>query len=406
VHIFGDHLYLLTHKDAARFKVLRTSASKPDLARAEVVVPQTDAVVTAIVAAQDGLYVQTLDGGIGRLLRIPHGRSTTERVALPFDGAIRELTTDAHAPGAVFSLTSWTKPTVIYEYEPEQRKIVDTRLQPPHPIDLSGYESVEVRAKGHDGTMVPLSIVYKKGLARNGSAPALLEGYGAYGMTMDPRFMSMALPWLERGGVYAMAHVRGGGEYGEDWHAGGQIRTKPNTFLDGIACAQYLVEHGYTSAKRIAITGTSAGGIFAGGAITEKPELFGAALIRVGVSDALRNEVTEGGPANIPEFGTVKSADGFAALLAMSPYHRVKDGVKYPAVLMTAGANDPRVPAWHPAKMAARLQAASAGKPVLLRVEYDAGHGFGSTRTQLVQEWADSYAFLFWQLGQKEFQPK
>jgi prolyl oligopeptidase len=402
--IFGDHLYLLTHKDAARFKVLRTSASKPDLARAEVVVPHTQAVITDIAAAQDGLYVEALDGGIGRLLRVPHVRGTAERIALPFDGAIQLLSADALAPGMIFSLTSWTKPRMIFEYEPGRRKIADTGLQPRNPVDLSAYESVQVTAKSHDGTMVPLSIVHKKGLARNGSAPVLLDGYGAYGMPQQPGFRPTMLPWLEHGGVYAMAHVRGGGEFGEEWHSGGRMRTKPNTFLDGIACARYLIEHGYTSAKRIAIMGTSAGGIFAGGAITEAPELFGAAVIRVGLTDMLRIEVMPIGPANVPEFGTVKSAEGFASLLAMSPYHRVKPGVAYPAVLMTAGANDPRVAAWQPAKMAARLQAVSTGKPVLLRVEYDAGHGLGSTRKQLVEEWADSLAFLFWQLGEKGFQ--
>ena len=178
------------------------------------------------------------------------------------------------------------------------------------------------------------------------------------------------------------------------------MRNKPNTFLDGIACAQYLIEHGYSSRKRIAITGTSAGGIFAGGAITEAPDLFGAALIRVGLSDTLRNEVSPIGPFNTPEFGTVDSAEGFAALLAMSRYNRVKNGVAYPAVLLTAGANDARVPTWQPAKMAARLQAVSTAKPVSLRVEYDSGHGPGSTRTQRIQEWADSFAFLFWQPGE------
>ncbi len=182
--------------------------------------------------------------------------------------------------------------------------------------------------------------------------------------------------------------------------------TKPNTFLDGIACAQYLIEHGYTSGKKLAISGVSAGGIFAGGAITERPELFGAAVIRVGSSDMLRMETTESGPPNIMEFGMVKTPEGFRGLLAMSPYHRVKNGVSYPAVLLTTGINDPRVTPWQPAKMAARLQAAtSSGKPVLLRVNYDAGHGFGSTRTQAVDDAADAFAFLLWQLGEKDFQP-
>jgi prolyl oligopeptidase len=406
--MFGDNIYALTHRDALRFKLVRTSASRPDLAHAAVVVPESEAVLTSLVIAKDGVYVQTLDGGVGRLLRIAHGGTAkAERIALPSDGAISYLWSDARAPGAMTMLTSWTTPPLLYEYEPAGRKLTDTGLQPPHPVDMSGYESEEVKAKSYDGTLVPLSIVHRKGMPLDGSHPALLEGYGSYGITEDPSFLAMKLPWLEHGGVYAVAHVRGGGEYGEGWHAGGKMQTKPNTFRDGIACAQYLIEHGYTSARKLSVTGTSAGGIFAGGAVTERPDLFGAALIRVGVSDMLRMETTEGGPANIMEFGTVRTPEGFKGLLAMSPYHRVKDGVAYPAVLLTTGTNDPRVTSWEPAKMAARLQAASSsGKPVLLRVDYDAGHGLGSTRTQNVQEWADDFAFLLWQLGERDFQPK
>jgi prolyl oligopeptidase len=409
--MFGDNIYALSHRDAMPFKLVRTSASKPDLAHAEVIIPETEAVLTALVMAKDGVYVQTLEGGVGRVLRIPHGRAATaERVALPFDGAISYLWADARAPGVMAMLTSWTRPPLLYDYDPARRK-------PDHEMrlsfgggteaNMSGYESVEVKAKSYDGALVPLSIVHRKGLLLDGSHPALIEGYGSYGITKDPHFLAMTLPWLEHGGVYAVAHARGGGEYGEGWHAAGKMQTKPNTFRDGIACAQYLIERGYTSPKKLAVTGTSAGGIFAGGAITERPDLFGAALIRVGVSDMLRNETTEGGPANIMEFGTVKTPEGFKGLLAMSPYHRVKDGAAYPAVLLTTGTNDPRVTSWEPAKMAARLQAASSsGKPILLRVDYDAGHGIGSTRTQGVQEWADDFAFLLWQLGERDFQPK
>jgi len=210
-----------------------------------------------------------------------------------------------------------------------------------------------------------------------------------------------------RGGVLAIAHVRGGGEYGEDWHQAGRKLTKPNTWRDFIASAEYLIEKKYTAAARLAGQGTSAGGILIGRAITERPELFAAALVEVGDTDSLRAELMEGGPANIPEFGTVKEPDGFKGLYEMSAYHHVKNATRYPAVMLITGSNDPRVAPWQPAKMTARLQAATAsGKPVLLRVDYEAGHGIGSTKVQRQEQLADEWAFLFWQLGAAQFQPK
>src|SRR5437588_11098056 len=216
----------------------------------------------------------------------------------------------------------------------------------------------------------------------------------------EPFFASSFLPWLERGGVIGLAGVRGGGEYGEEWHLAGKEKTKPNTWKDFIACAEYLINEKYTSAAHLSGMGGSAGGILIGNSITERPDLFGAAVDAVGDNNALRFETTSNGVPNIPEFGSTKTEEGFRALLAMDAYTKIRDGVKYPAVLLTTGINDPRVEPWMSAKMAARLQAASAsGRPVLLRVDYDAGHGFGSTRKQRNEELADIYAFLFQQLG-------
>src|SRR5262249_54772478 len=197
----------------------------------------------------------------------------------------------------------------------------------------------------------------------------------------------------------------GGGEYGEDWHVGGQKLTKQHTIDDFLAGAEYLIEHKYTSPARLAGEGTSAGGVTIGGAITQRPDLFGAALIRVGDSDSGRSELMDRGPANIPEFGTVKEPEGFKGLFSMDAYQHVKLDTPYPAVLLTTGVNDPRVAPWQAAKMTARLQAAtSSGKPVLLRVDYDAGHGMGSTKSHRDSDLADELAFLFWQLGTPEYQ--
>jgi prolyl oligopeptidase len=200
--------------------------------------------------------------------------------------------------------------------------------------------------------------------------------------------------------------VRGGGEYGEDWHRAGKGLTKPNTWKDFIACGEYLIEHKYTDSAHLGGIGGSAGGITIGRTLTERPDLFAALIDAVPMSDVVRAEFTPNGPPNIPEFGTVKTEDGFKGLYGMSAYHHVKDGTAYPAVMLTTGFNDPRVISWEPGKMAARLEAAtSSGKPILLRVDYEAGHGFGSTKTQRQVELADEMSFLLWQFGEPRFQP-
>jgi prolyl oligopeptidase len=252
-----------------------------------------------------------------------------------------------------------------------------------------------------------VTLIYRRSTMLTADNPTLLIGYGAYGISQAPTFDATRLAWLERGGIIAFAHVRGGGEYGEAWHRAGRKATKENTILDFIACADFLVGYGFTSPRRLAIQGTSAGGIPAAGAMVRRPDLFAAVVPRVAVLDMLRFEHSANGPANVPEFGSTATPEGFRALQAMSAYHHVKDGTAYPAVFLTTGMNDPRVDPWHAAKMTARLQAASSsGKPVLLRVEWQGGHGRGATRAQRNEELADIYAFLLWQFGEEGFAPR
>jgi prolyl oligopeptidase len=397
----GDTLFLLTHKDAPRFKIVETTLSHPDVAHTEVVQPQGEAVVADLSAARDALYVRELDGGIGRILRIPYAGGPAEPIALPFDGSVNFYPVDPRVPGILFAASSWVKGPRVLAYDPETGKVTNTGLRPAGPYDNpADLTSVEAKARSYDGTMVPLSIIYKRGLKMDGSNPTLLEGYGAYGITLDPVFDAKQLAWLERGGVLAVAHVRGGGEYGEEWHRWGMKLTKPNTWRDLIACAEYLIEQKYTSPAHLAPLGGSAGGITVGRAITERPDLFGAAVIAVGALDMLRFETTPNGAPNVPEFGSVRTQAGFEDLYRMSAYAHVRPDTAYPAVLLTTGINDPRVASWEPAKMAARLEAATtSGKPVLLRVDYEAGHGFGSTKTQQQQLVGDIFSFCFWQLG-------
>ncbi len=401
--LHGDDVYFTTYKNTPRFKVIRVNLAQPDLARADTVFPASEAVVTNIGAAKDALYVQTLDGGMGKLWRVDYKGGAPRPIKLPYDGAGFIGWTDSQTDGLLFGLISWTKSETFFAFDPRTQTAADTTLVPPIPIDLSSIETASVKVKSHDGVMVPLVILYQRGLKRDGTNPTLLDGYGAYGITnTEPFFATGFLPWLERGGVIAMAGVRGGGEYGEEWHLAGKEKTKPNTWKDFIACAEYLINEKYTSAAHLSGMGGSAGGILIGNSITERPDLFGAAIDAVGDNNALRFETTSNGVPNIPEFGSVKTEEGFQALLAMDAYHKVKNGVKYPAVLLTTGINDPRVEPWMSAKMAARLQAATAsGKPILLRVDYDAGHGFGSTKKQRNEQNADIYAFLFQQLGSK-----
>jgi prolyl oligopeptidase len=400
VDIHGDDLYLLTYKNAPRYKVLRTNLSNSDLSKATTVFPAGEAVVTNIGTAKDALYVQGRDGGMSRLWRVDYKGGTAQLLKLPYDGGAYLGTTDQETDGVLYLLGSWTKSDACLNYNPKTGNSTDTKLIPPIPVDMSGIEARAVKVKSFDGAMIPMAIIYKKGLKRDGTNPTLINGYGAYGFTnTEPIFYPTNFAWLERGGIIAFAGVRGGGEYGEEWHLAGKGATKPNTWKDFIACAEYLVRERYTSPRYLAGKGTSAGGILIGNSIATRPDLFGAAIDAVGLNNPLRSETTPNGVPNIPEFGSTKTEEGFKALLAMDPYNKIKAGEKYPAVLLTTGINDSRVEPWMSAKMAARLQAATAsGKPILLRVDYDAGHGIDSTKQQRNEELADIFAFLFQQL--------
>jgi prolyl oligopeptidase len=265
----------------------------------------------------------------------------------------------------------------------------------------------ELMVPSHDGVRVPVSLMYKKGTPRDGSVPVFIRGYGAYGASQRPLFDPTGdLLWAQQGGIVAVAHVRGGGELGEAWHKAGMKATKPNTWKDLIATAEYLVKNRYTGPGRIAINSASAGGIMIGRAMTERPDLFAAAIPQVGSLNVIRKENTPNGPVNIPEYGTVQKEDEARAMLEMDSFHHLKPGTNYPATLITAGFNDPRVIAWEPAKFAARLQASTAsGKPVLFLTDYEAGHGIGDSKQKSYEAQADVLAFGLWQTGHPAFQP-
>lgn len=405
--LHGSTMYLLSHKDAPHFRVSALDLARTGRTAADAtpVVSESDVVINQVSVAADGLYVRGFRKGLGRLRKVAFGSSTAADVALPFDGAIAEFTTDPRVAGALVGLTAWTKPLQIYAVDAGGGVTATSMVKPPD-IDTSRYASVEVEAPSADGTLVPLSIVTRRDVRLNGDNPTYLEAYGSYGITLDPEFLNADLAWLDAGGVYAIAHTRGGGENGEEWHIAGKGPTKQHTIDDAVAAARYLIAKGYTSPAHLGIEGTSAGGIMVGGAITQHPELFAAALDVVGWTDGLRSEAAEpNGAGNVPEFGSPKTEPGFAALYTMDAYQHIVDGGTYPAVMAVTGINDPRVAPWQPAKFAARLAAAShSGRPVLLRVDYDAGHGaLGASSQQRIALLTDEFSFLLWQCGGSQF---
>jgi prolyl oligopeptidase len=411
----GSTIYLLTHKDAPRFRVVSESLDAPSFAAARTVAAERNGVLTCVVAASDALYLAERDGGGMKLLRLANGAASPDEIATPFKGAIFPPATDDGAmaadpreAGALVEIESWVRPPQWFAYDPAQRKVVDTKIIPPFPRDLSGYDTEETAIRAPDGTMVPLSIVYKHGLKRDGARPTLLEGYGNFAVPMDPNFRPSLIAWLDRGGVFAQAHVRGGGELGEPWHRDGMLANKENSITDFIASGEALIAMGFTSKARLAGAGASGGGLTVGAAMTQRPDLFRVAVLQVPGVNPLRFEQLRVGPALVPEYGSVKDPEQVKTLLKVDPYAQVKDGTAYPAVLLTAGFNDPRILPWMPAKMAARLQAAtSSGRPVLFRVEFDAGHGLmSSTAAQKDAERADEFAFLLWQMGVEGYQPQ
>lgn len=407
----GSTLYLQNHKNASRYQVTAIDLSKPDqtAANAAVVVSPSETVIQQIAVAKDGLYVRGILGGLANLRKVAFSADGKPQAAgdvkLPFDGTLQEFATDGRVPGAVLGLVSWTKPLLVYASD-SNGALTDTGIVKPPRIDTSQYTSIEVKSQSDDGTQVPLSIIIRRGTKLDGTHPAFLEAYGAYGFDIDPYFLGQRLAWLDQGGIYAVSHVRGGGEYGEDWHVAGKMATKQHTIDDAVGAARYLVAQKYTSPAHLAIEGTSAGGIMVGGAITQHPELFAAALDVVGETNPLRSEAADpNGAVNTPEFGSPKTEEGFKALYAMDPYQHIVNGRKYPAVMAVTGINDPRVAPWHPAKFVARLQEAStSGRPVLLRVDYDAGHGMlAASRAQRIALTTDEFSFLLWQTGNRMF---
>ena len=433
VDLRGEWLYLRTSEGAPRYKLVRwslKSAGPYRLEGAEVVQAEGEAILSGFAVAKDALYVHFRDAGVARMLRHefnfkapppapparrgkakappvppkPAGVARTTAIALPFAGSLADFVVDPLHAGALARLAGWTEPPGYFVVDATSAAATRTGLLPRSPVAFGDATVTRTEVASHDGARVPLTIVAPRGLQRDGRAPILLDAYGSYGYPYEPRFRPWLKAWLDRGGVFAVAHVRGGGERGREWHLAGQKASKANSWRDLVACADHLVAERWGARERLAIRGGSAGGLTVVNAMELRPDLFHAVVSEVGFHDAVRGEFAATGPANVEEFGTVATPEGFRALVAMSAYANAVDGTAYPAVLLTAGYNDPRVLPWDPGKMAARLQAIAAapggsGNPVLMRTDFAGGHGIDATLDQTIDEVTDVLAFLLWQAG-------
>jgi prolyl oligopeptidase len=404
-----DALYLLSRKDAPRGQILRLPLSHLDLSQAKVIVPQSPgsasneslrAAIEDFVPTPGHLYVVDIIGGPSRVRVFDdHGRAL-DAPPLPPISAVGEVV-PVGAGDVLFYSSTYLNPPAWYRFDAASGKSARTALYQTSPINFEDAEVVRELAVSKDGTRVPVNIIRRKDAKLDGAHPTLLYGYGGYGVNEKPYFAgSQARIWLDQGGVYVYASIRGGGEYGEEWHHQGNLTRKQNVFDDFIACAQHLIDQKYTTPEHLAILGGSNGGLLMGAALTQRPDLFRAVVSYVGIYDMLRVELDPNGAFNVTEFGTVKDPAQFKALYAYSPYHHVKDGTAYPAILFLTGENDHRVNPMQSRKMTARLQAANSSEhPILLRTTASAGHGIGTALDERLEQQADVFSFLFDQLG-------
>jgi prolyl oligopeptidase len=392
---YKKDIYLLSKHGAPRGKVLHMDVAET-VDQATVIVPESAAVIQSVAPTRDGPLVNELAGGPSEVRFLP-GDGNPVKVHVPPVSSVDCGNLDGAGP--ICYVGSYLDPGGFFRFDPRSRKLTPTALRTPPPVPLDGFVVTRRFAVEKDGTKVPLNIIHRKGLALDGSHPTLLTGYGGYNISLTPNYPAPYVPLLERGVVFAEANLRGGGEYGEDWHTQGKLTKKPNVFDDFAACAKYLIARKYTQPSKLAIIGGSNGGLLMGAALTQHPEMYHAVVSMVGIYDMLRVELSPNGAFNVTEFGTVKEADQFKALYAYSPYHHVKDGTQYPAILLTTGDNDARVDPMQSRKMAARLEASGTKQPVLLRTSSTAGHGIGSSIDDNVALWTDIDAFLLMELG-------
>jgi prolyl oligopeptidase len=406
----GDFLdgkiYITTNEDAPRYRVFVADTAKPARANWQELIPQTDAVLQGVAVFGRKLFAQYEKNATSQLSIFETNGRKIREVQLPAIGTVFGSGGKWNRKEVFYGFQSFTFPPTIYRYDLDDGKTgLWAKVDAPS-IDPSAYDVKQEWYQSKDGTKIPMFIVHKKGLVKDGHNPTLLTGYGGFNVSLTPAFSRTAYLWMEHGGIYAVANLRGGAEFGEDWHRAGMLDKKQNVFDDFIAAGEYLIAQKYTDRDHLAIQGGSNGGLLMGAMITQRPELFRAVVCQVPLLDMLRYQNFQIAKLWIPEYGSSDDPKQFDWLYAYSPYHHVKQGVEYPAILFMTADTDTRVDPMHAKKMAALMQAeakngASKDRPILLRIESKAGHGAGKPVTKQIEESTDVYSFLFWQLGMK-----
>jgi len=395
----GPVFYFLTDLDAPRKRVIAIDTRHPERGRWREVIPQGQDVLEGVHIIHDTFVANYMHDASSRLRLFALDGRMLKDLELPTLGSIGSISGERKDDEMFYAFTSFLYPTTIFRYD-FKSGATSVFKAPTIDFDPSRFETKQVFYTSKDSTRVPMFITYKRGLTLDGSNPTYLYGYGGFNISLTPSFSVAMLVWLEMGGVYAVPNLRGGGEYGEEWHQGGMHEKKQNVFDDFIAAAQYLIAQGYTSTPKLAIAGGSNGGLLVGAAITQRPDLFGAALPAVGVMDMLRFHKFTIGWAWVTDYGSADSAAQFPYLYKYSPLHNIRAGTRYPATLVTTADHDDRVVPGHSFKFTATLQAAQAGSPpVLIEIETKAGHGAGKPTSKLIEEQADRMAFLVKNLG-------
>jgi prolyl oligopeptidase len=399
VELLDDRLYLVANENAPRYQLFEVNPQKPERANWKLVLPEGDDTLESVAVASGKLVALYLKDASSRV-RVFSGQGKLLReIPLPGLGTVAGLYTRHDQRDVYFPFTSFLSPTKVLRHD-VGKATTELWQELTAPVDTTQFAVEQVRYPSKDGTSVPMFLVHKKEWVRDGNNPTLLYGYGGFNVNLTPSFAAWVGPFIERGGVYAVANLRGGGEYGEAWHRAGMLKNKQNVFDDFAAAAEYLVREKITSTERLAISGRSNGGLLVAAAITQWPALFRAAVCGVPLTDMVRYHRLQIARLWIPEYGSAENPDQFAWLYAYSPYHHVKDGTAYPATLIFSAESDTRVDPMHARKFAARLQAAtSSTAPILLRIEGKAGHGAGKPLAKIIAQYTDEFAFLFAELG-------
>jgi prolyl oligopeptidase len=398
--VYNGRLYIITNEDAPRYRMFVAEAGNYERDDWTEIIPQTGGVLKEADEWGEKIFARYEQNASSQLKVFDLQGRNVSNLTLPAIGTVFGSAGKWDHDEIFYGFESFTVAPSVYRYDvPSGATTLWAKVDAPS-IDPSGYQVEQEWYQSKDGTRVPIFVVHRKGLKNDGHNPTLLTGYGGFNVSLTPEFDSEIYLWLEHGGVYAVANLRGGSEFGEDWHRAGMLDKKQNVFDDMIAAAEYLISEKYTDKDHLAIEGASNGGLLMGAMITQRPELFRAVVCRVPLLDMLRYQDFQIARLWIPEFGTAESPEQFKWLYAYSPYHHVKAGADYPAVMFMTGDSDSRVDPMHARKMTALMQSV-AKRPVLLRVERDSGHGAGTPVGKRVEEGTDVFSFLFWELGVK-----